>query len=185
VVRLPKSLRRAVMSVLLSRVREEPLAERMIGTMTDADLARVLVDQAAEGGADPVGLARWLVQSGVRGEDLVELIDALKMGRVEGGTILAGLERVGIQAGPPGIAPSMARTVSSLLARGLIGVGQEDVQALREAFPSSTEQISEMALAALSDYLRAETDLERLTDVLGVWSEETAAALRLRDEDRV
>jgi hypothetical protein len=185
VVRLPKSLRRAVMSVLLSRVREEPLAERMIGTMTDADLARVLVDQAAEGGADPVGLARWLVQSGVRGEDLVELIDALKMGRVEGGTILAGLERVGIQAGPPGIAPSMARTVSSLLARGLIGVGQEDVQALREAFPSSTEQISEMALAALSDYLRAETDLERLTDVLGVWSEETAAALRRRDEDRV
>jgi hypothetical protein len=185
VVQLPKSLRRAVMSVLLSKVRDAPLAERMIGTMTDADLARVLVDQAADGAVDPLELARWLAQNGVRGEDLVELTGALKMGMVEGGTILAGLERVGIQAVPTGVAPSMAKTVSSLLARGLLGVGQEDVEALREAFPSSSEQLREMVLGALTDYLRAETDLERLTGVLEVWSAETATALRQRDEDLV
>jgi hypothetical protein len=185
VVQLPKSLRRAVMTVVLSKVREAPLAERMIGTMTDADLARVLVDQAAESQADPVELARWLTDNGIRGPDLVELTDALKMGMVEGGTILAGLGRVGIQAVPDTVAPSMAKTVSSLLARGLLGVGQEDVEALREAFPSSPEQHREMVLGALSDYLRAETDLERLTGVLEVWSGEAAAALRRRDEDLV
>jgi HEAT repeats len=185
VVQLPKTLRRAVMTVLLSRVRDEPLAERMIGTMTDADLARVLVDQVAGTHADPLDLARWLAHNGVRGEDLIELTDALKMGMVEGGTILAGLERVGIQAVPTGVAPSMAKTVSSLLARGLLGVGQEDVEALREAFPSSIDQHREMVLGALSDYLRAETDLDRLTGVLEVWSEEAAAALRRRDEDLV
>jgi HEAT repeat protein len=184
IVRLPKSLRRAVMTVLLSKVRKEPLAERLIGTMTDADLARVLVDQSADGGADPIVLARFLVQSGVRGEDLVELTDALKMGIVEGGTILAGLERVGIRA-VPSVAPSMAKTVSSLLARGLLGVGQEDVEALREAFPSSTEQLREVVFAALTDYLRAETDRDRLTGVLAVWSEQASAALRQRDEDLV
>jgi hypothetical protein len=185
IVQLPKTLRRAVMTVLLWKVREEPLAERMIGTMTDADLARVLVDQAAESHVDPLDLARWLAHNGVRGQDLVELTDALKMGMVEGGTILAGLERVGIKAASTAVAPSMAQTVSSLLARGLLGVGQEDVEALREAFPSSTDQHREMVLGALTDYLRAETDLERLTGVLEVWSEEAAAALRRRDEDLV
>jgi hypothetical protein len=185
VVRLPKSLRRAVMSLLLSKVREEPLAKRMIGTMTDADLARVLVDQGVEDAVDPVELARWLVQAGVRGEDLVELTVALRMGRVEGGTILAGLERVGINAPASGVAASMARTVSSLLARGLVGVGHEDVQAIRDGFPSSPEQRGEVILGAFSDYLRAESDPDRLTEVLGVWADRAAEALRNRDEEKV
>jgi hypothetical protein len=185
VVRLPKSLRRAVMAVVLSKVRDEPLAERMIGTMTDAELARVLVDQAADGGPDPVETAKWLVRSGIRNEDVAELTIALKMGRVEGGTILAGLERVGIHAGPTGLGPTMARTVSSLLARGLICVGLEDVQAIREAFPTSPEQIHDIVFGALYDYLRAEDDTERLGEVLEVWGEEVAGALRARDADRV
>jgi HEAT repeat protein len=185
VVQLPKSLRRAVMRVLLAKVRDEPLAERMIGTMTDAGLARVLVDQGVDGGPDPVETAKWLVRSGIRNEDVADLTMALKMGRVEGGTILAGLERVGIHEGPTGLGPTMARTVSSLLARGLIGVGQEDVQAIREAFPTSPEQVQDIVFGALYDYLRAEDDPERLGGVLEVWGDEVAAALRARDFDRV
>lgn len=185
VVRLPKSLRRAVMGLLLSRVKEVPLAERMIGTMTDADLARVLVDQAADGGVDAVDLAKWLVHKRVRSEDLIDLTLALRMGRVEGGTILVGLERVGLEAGSGGTVSSASRAVSTLLARGLVGVGQEDVVAIRDGFPRTAQEQRSVVLGALSDYLRAETDLGRLAEVLGVLADEVATALRGREELRV
>ncbi|HEV8420081.1 MAG TPA: hypothetical protein VGR13_01855, partial [Actinomycetota bacterium] len=183
--RLPQALRRAVVGILLENVRDDPVAEALIGTLSDADLARVLVDQGADDLVRPLQLAQWLVNLGVRREDLVELTAALQAGSVEGGTIFAGLERVGIVA--PGAAggSSMAQTVSNLLARGLISSGQQDVTAIREAFPDTPTEERQLALQALSDYLSIETALDRLGEVLGVWADETSAALKARDEGLV
>jgi hypothetical protein len=185
IVRLPKTLRRAVMQLMLSRIQDDVLAERVMGTMTDAQLARVLVDQGADDTEEPLVLARRLVDAGIRREDLIELTSALTMGRVEGGTIIAGLEQVGIEAPAIDASSPMAATVSSLLARGLVGAEQEDVRAIREEFPSSAARQRDVAFAALSDYLRIEADPDRLADVLTVWAEEAAAALRRRDQEHL
>jgi HEAT repeats len=183
--RLPQALRRAVVAILLENVREDPVAEALIGTLSDADLARVLVDQGADDLVRPLQLAQWLVNLGIRREDLVELTAALQAGSVEGGTIFAGLERVGIVAPGGSGSTSMAQTVSNLLARGLVSVGQEDVRAIREAFPDTPAQERAVALLALSDYLRIETAQDRLGEVLGIWAEETASAIKAGNEELV
>jgi HEAT repeat protein len=79
----------------------------------------------------------------------------------------------------------MAQTVSSLLARGLVGIGQEDVAAIGEAFPDTPGERRRVALEALADYLLIDSDTDRLGEVLGVWADDAAAALRLRDEDNL
>jgi HEAT repeat protein len=184
---LPGQTRRALSAILLDRVREDPMAERVIGTMTDAQLARLLVDLGSDGGSEPVARAARLVELGVRRDDLVDLTLALTRGQVEGGTIIAGLDRVGITAPAEGPAKPTAgspvlRTVSSLLARGLVSMSQDDVRSIREAFPSSGHDQRQLAFEALSDYLRIESDLDRLGEVLGVWVAETCDTLERRDE---
>ena len=184
---LPPRPRRALSAILLDRVQKDPLAERVIGTMTDAQLARLLVDLGSDGSADPVDRATRLVGLGVRRYDLVDLTAALARGRVEGGTIIAGLDRVGITESEEAPAKPVAgtpalRTVSSLLARGLVSMSQEDIRSIREAFPASNEAQRVLAFHALSDYMRIESDLDRLGEVLGAWVGETNATLHRRDE---
>jgi hypothetical protein len=184
---LPPAVRRALSLIMLDAVREDPMAERIIGTMTDAQLARLLVDLGSEGGSDPVTRAAKLVELGVRRDDIVDLTLALLQGQVEGGTIIAGLDRVGINApaqGPaqPTAASPVLRTVSSLLARGLVSMSQDDVRSIREAFPVSEEDQRRVAFDALADYLRVEGELDRLGEVLGVWVGETCETLRRGDE---
>jgi len=159
--------------------------------MTDAELARMLVDQSLGSDANPVELARRLVGGGVRQEDVVDLTIALLAGQEEAGTIIAGLDRVGIDAGslaseraaPPG--PPVVRTVSSLLARGLVSMGQDDVRAIREQWPHTQAEQRAVAGDALHDYVRIETDTDRLGEVLQVWVKEATAALRDKDHERV
>jgi HEAT repeat protein len=187
---LPPPPRRALCAILLDRVREDPLAERVIGTMTDAQLARLLVDIGSDGISEPVDRATRLVELGVRRDDLVDLTLALARGQVEGGTIIAGLDRVGIAAptkapAKPAAGSPVLRTVSSLLARGLVSMSQDDVRSIREAFPASEEEQRRLAFDALSDYLRIESDLDRLGEVLGAWVVETCATLQRRDEAHV
>jgi HEAT repeat protein len=184
---LPPATRRGLSAILLERIREDPMAERVIGTMTDAQLARVLVDLGSDGSTEPVDRATRLVNLGVRRDDLVDLTVALAQGQVEGGTIIAGLDRVGITApvgGPtqPAAASPVLRTVSSLLARGLVSMGQDDVRSIREAFPATEEDQRGPAFDALSDYLRIEGDMDRLGEVLGAWVNETSDTLQRRDE---
>jgi len=184
---LPTAARRALSMIMLDAVREDPMAERVIGTMTDAQLARLLVDLGSEGGSDPVTRAVRLVEFGVRRDDIVDLTLALLQGQVEGGTIIAGLDRVGISAPAQGPAQATAaspvlRTVSSLLARGLVSMSQDDVRSIREAFPVSEEDQRRVAFDALADYLRVEGELDRLGEVLGVWVGETCETLRRGDE---
>jgi HEAT repeat protein len=187
---LPPPTRRALGAILLDRVRDDPIAERVIGTMTDAQLARLLVELGPDGGAEPVDRATRLVHLGVRRDDLVDLTIALVQGQVEGGTILAGLDRVGIApAGEPPAKPAagspVLRTVSSLLGRGLVSMSQDDVRALREGYPATVEDHRRVAFDALADYLTIESDLDRLGEVLGTWVGETDATLQRRDEEHL
>jgi HEAT repeat protein len=184
---LPPPARRALSAILLDRVREDPMAERVIGTMTDAQLARLLVDLGSDGTTEPVHRATRLVELGVRRDDLIDLTVALTRGQVEGGTIIAGLDRVGISSPTdapvkPAAGSPVLRTVSSLLARGLVSMSQDDVRSIREAFPGSEEDQRRVAFDALADYLRIEGDLDRLGEVLGAWVGETCATLQHRDE---
>jgi hypothetical protein len=185
VAQLPDPVRRALALLLIQLAGKDPLAERFIGTMTDAELARVLVDLGAEGGPDPRGLAAQLVAMGARREDLVDLTVALLAGQEESGTILAGLERVGITVRPPSSGSAVAETVSELAARGLLGMGQDDIRVIREVFPHSEEDQLRLALEAVKDYLSIESDLEKLGDVLTIWSHELGEALGARDLERV
>jgi len=180
--RLPAALRRELMAILLGRIMNDPLAERLIGTMTDAELARVLVDQGEDGRSDPLDLARRLVTLGARRDDIVDLTAALLLGQVEGRTIITGLDRVGVEPAPDEVTPA-ARTVSSLLARGLVSAKQEDVRGIREAFPETADDRVQVAVDALYDYLRIESDEDRLGEVLAIWSKEATATLRRHDED--
>ncbi len=187
---LPPPTRRALGAILLDQVRDDPIAERVIGTMTDAQLARLLVELGPDGGAEPVDRATRLVHLGVRRDDLVDLTIALIQGQVEGGTILAGLDRVGIAparepAAKPVAGSPVLRTVSSLLGRGLVSMSQDDVRALREAFPATVDDQRRVAFDALADYLTIENDLDRLGEVLGAWVGETDATLQGRDEEHL
>src|SRR5439155_9791297 len=181
IARLPQALRRELMAILLGRITNDPLAERLIGTMTDAELTRVLVDQGEDGRSDPMDLARRLVSLGVRRDDVVDLTAARLLGQVEGKTIMTGATRV-VEPASEETSP-VARTVSNLLARGLVSAKQEDVRALREAFPETADDRLQVAVDALFDYLRIESDPDRLGEVLGIWSKETMATLRRHDED--
>jgi hypothetical protein len=184
---LPAPTRRALSGILVDNVRQDPVAERVIGTMTDAQLARVLVDLGADGGTEPIDRAAHLVELGVRHDDLIDLTVALVRGQVEGGTIVADLDRVGIAA--PAQSPTeptpgspVVRAVSSLLARGVVSMGQDDVRSIREAFPASDEDHRRVAFDALADYLRIESELDRFGEVLGAWVGETSATVRRGDE---
>lgn len=181
IARLPQALRRELMAILLGRITNDPMAERLIGTMTDAELTHVLVDQGEDGRSDPMDLARRLVSLGVRRDDVVDLTAALLLGQVEGKTIMTGVDHVVEPAAEE--ASPVARTVSSLLARGLVSAKQEDVRAIREAFPETADDRLQVAVDALYDYLRIENEPDRLGEVLRVWSKETMATLRRHDED--
>src|SRR6266545_1822460 len=146
IAHLPQALRRELMAILLGRITKDPLAERLIGTMTDA-----------------------------------ELTAALLLGQIEGKTIMTGIDRV-VEPAPEETSP-VARTVSNLLARGLVSAKQEDVRALREAFPETADDRLQVAVDALFDYLRIESDPDRLGEVLGIWSKEAMVTLRRHDED--
>jgi hypothetical protein len=184
VAELPSELRRSLVEHLVDRVRDDPLAERLIGTMSNAELTRALVDLGRDGRRDPVELASHLAAAGVRHLDIVDLTAALEAGREEAGTILAGLEEVGVDLmqprteGPEG-------TVTDALAGYLAATERDDVRTMQATLPRTDEQRQASALLALRDYLILEDDDERLGEVLSLWAEGLQGALRMRDPVRV
>jgi hypothetical protein len=181
---LPADIRRSLVEILIDHVREDPLAERLIGTMSNAELTRALVDLGGRGRRDPVELARQLAQAGVRQIDIVDLTRALEAGHEEAGTIIAGLEQLGIDLGVPEAAPS-ATSVTEILSEYLSATESDDVRAMRAAIDATEEQARSVALLALGDYLSLETDLDRVGEVLEIWIEEVRRALRDRDSRAV
>ena len=184
VAELPAELRRSLVEILVDRVREDPLAERLIGAMSNAELTRALVDLGRDGRRDPVELARQLAEAGVRHVDIVDLTSALEAGREEAGTILAGLEQLGMdlsEGGPETASGSVTDAIGAYLA----ATERDDVRAVQATLPRTDEQRRGTALLSLRDYLALEEDAERLGEVLHLWAGELGEALRSRDPRRV
>jgi hypothetical protein len=184
VTELPAELRRSLVELLVDRVRDDPLAERLIGTMSNAELTRALVDLGRDGRRDPVELATHLAAAGVRHLDLVDLTEALEAGREEAGTILAGLEAVGVDlVEPPTDGPE--GSVTDALAGYLTATERDDVRTMQATLPRTDEQRQTSALLAFHDYVTHERDEERLGEVLSLWAEGLQAAMAMRDPVRV
>jgi hypothetical protein len=184
VTELPPELRRSLVELLVDRVREDPLAERLIGSMSNGELTRALVDLGRDGRRDPVELATHLAAAGIRHLDIVDLTAALEAGREEAGTILAGLEEVGVDLTQPGT-DAPGASVTDALAGYLAATERDDVRTLQATLPRTDEQRQASALLALRDYLALEADTERLGEVLSLWAEGLQGALRERDPARV
>jgi hypothetical protein len=177
--RFPDDVRRSLVELLVERVAEDPLAQRLIGAMSNAELTRALVDLGRDGRRDPVELARSLAANGVRHLDIVDLTSALEAGQEEAGTIVAGLERLGIDLSGPRISGS----VTDVLAEYLSATGSDDARSVNRALGDAEEQ--QASLLAFADYLSLEADLERLGEVLDGWASALGHSLRERDRSRI
>jgi HEAT repeat protein len=180
---LPPDIRRALVELLVDRVRVDPVAERLLSTMSNAELTRALVDLGHEGRRDPTELAHELARAGVRPLDIVDLTAALASGREEAGTIIAGLEQLGISTA--GIDAAPATSVTEAIADYLGATEHDDARAIRTALAHGEDQRRSDAISALGDYLVLETDLDRTGAALDLWAEELREALRARDTQRV
>ena len=179
-VGLSAELRRATMARLIEDAADDPLAERLIGSMTNAELTRALVELGKDG-REPIGLAYQLLESGVRSADIVDFTEALEAGHEEASTILAGLERIGSPT--QGLDPG--GSVSDALAAYLVATEQEDLRSMKWLAESAEEQSSAVALATLQDYLGVEQDQLQFDQVAGVWVDVTRDAVGNREYRRV
>jgi HEAT repeat protein len=168
---------------LVDAVKDDPVAERLIGTMSNAELTRALVDLGRSGDRDPVALARQLADAGVRHLDLVDLTTALQQGQEEAGTIMAGLEQLGLDMSEA--APEGGGSVGEVLAGYLTATKADDVRTLKAGVPQTERQRREAALLALRDYVMVETDVEQIGEALHVWSERVERAVRERDVELI
>jgi len=181
---LPDDVRRSFVELLVDRVAQDPVAERLIGTMSNADLTRALVDIGRSGRRDPVELARHLAVAGARHLDIIDLTKALAAGHEDAGTIIAGLEQLGIDVDRIDEAPG-GGSVLEVLAGYLRDTENDDVRAVQAAVHASAEETRGLQAMALADYLALETDVERAGEALGIWADELRDALRRRDERAV
>lgn len=167
---LRADVRSALIATLVERSLHDTFAERLVGTMTDSELAASLVAAESE---DPVALARRLVAAGRRREDLVELTAAV---RDAGGAARVAEVEAGV-FGAPGSAP-VAEAVTDLVAQRLLAGSDDDLRAIREAAGATMKDGEGAALRALHDYLLIEDNLDVLGRVLDVWTERVRTALR-------
>ncbi len=180
---LPDDVRRSLVKILVDRVGQDELAERLIGTMSNAGLSRALVDIGRGGEGDAVTLARRLADTGVRHTDIVDLTKALEAGQEDAGTIIAGLEQLGVDLGEGGDVAT-GGSVLDMLSQYLTATAGDDVRSIRSAIDTAPEEGGVQALA-VADYLTLETDSERAGEALGIWSDELQRAIRDRDEQAV
>jgi HEAT repeat protein len=177
--RFPDDVRRSLVQLLVDRVAEDPLAQRLVGAMSNAELTRALVDLGRDGRRDPVDLARRLAAAGVRHLDIVDLTTALEAGREEAGTIVAGLEQLGIDLSGPRVSGS----ITDVLAEYLSATRTEDARSMHRALGDAEEE--QASLLAFADYLSLESDLERIGEVLDGWVGAVGASLRDGDRARL
>jgi HEAT repeats len=175
VEKLPEDVRTAIASLLIADVGDDPVAERIIGTMTDTSLARMLVDVSRSVGGDPIELARELVVGGFRRHDLVDLASAATTAGIDGGAGRELPESIG------GDRSNLLDAVGELVASDLRRHVHEDEQSILAEYPLTEQQRIEDALLTFSDYLKVEDDVDRLESVLESWA--GAARLALTDDN--
>lgn len=181
---LPDETRRILGRMLVEHAEDDVVAHRFVGTITDSDLARMLVDVSSEQ-FDPVVIATELVEHGVRDEALIALTEAVVEGREEAGTIITAIpEVIDLTQEGSELGGTIARTVSDLLARDLHAREEGDLKALRAEFPSTPDEFAEMGMTTLENYLRLEDDEFRLTQVLETWVQEVREALLRQEPQR-
>ncbi len=177
---LPEGLRRAVIGKLVERGAGDPLAERLIGSLSNAELSRAIVNLGGTGG-ESLAMAQRLADSGVRMPDIVDFTAALQAGFEDGSTILAGLEQIG----SPTVGSEAGSSVADRLAEHLLASEPADTLALRELSTASERQGSALGLATLQDYLELESEPIQFELVGEVWAQTTREALLQRDHLRV
>ena len=179
ILHLPDGPRRRLLAHLIGQHAHNGLAGRLVGIMSDAQLARALVDLAGDG-HDPMLLAHTLADGPGGRTHLPALIAALMQGHEEAGTIMAvevvGAvdERAWVRSAP------VLETVSDLLARDLKATESDDTRALQEEF-ARVDGSSSLRSAVLADYLSLEGGGHRLGEALSLWTVATREALRRRD----
>jgi hypothetical protein len=179
VEKLPDEVRTSLSSMLVNNIGKEAVAERIIGTMTDTSLARMLVDVSRQVGGDPLDLARQLVTGGFRHQDLVELAaEATGESPPGGDEKESSLEGLGEDRGDRA---SLLDAVGELMASDLKKHSDDDERSIKAEFPRTEEQRSEEALTTFSDYLRVDDDAERLSTALESWARATRIALKEED----
>jgi hypothetical protein len=176
---LPPELRTAMLGKLVTESPSDPIADRVIRSMTNADLSRALVE-LGEGSDDAVALAERLARTGVRMPDIVDLTAALRAGHVDASTIVAGIEQIGTPAADvhPG-------SVTEALGAYLVATAPDDVRSLQWLADSEREQATSVGIATLQDYLSLENDRHQFDQVAQVWVDATCEALRSRSDRRI
>lgn len=173
---LPGDVRREFGAHTITRARAgDEMAEYYLGSMTDPELAGVLVDLQEADGPDARDVAAELVQNVGRQGGIVEVTTAFLEARGlievaggdEVGSLVAALSEV--EAGPA--TDSLARdTAADLFASRLLAATDRDIQELRAEYPDSPEARRTAALEAFRDYLLNEQETERLGQALEVWA---------------
>lgn len=179
-VGVPAALRRAVIGKLVQQAADDLLAERLVGSLSNAELSRAIVDLGADGG-QPVEIARHLAETGVRLHDIVDFTMALQAGFEDGATILSGLEQIGSPTEGFGDGTS----VSEALAQHLLASEPTDLRDLHELSVAGEQQTTALGLATLQDYFVLETDSGLFESVAEVWARVTRDAVLGRDHRRV
>lgn len=173
VVSLPKRVRSDLMAVLVKESRTDPLAARMLSSLTDHQLGSYLAELERRDEHDPIELANTLVHRGARQDVLVDLVRDLSAGPPAPPQPADAGEEGAEPVNPDGEAVRVA--AAQMAAEG--PSGGSDAIAVRSGFPASPEAFRPVALNTLRDYLAAEDDLERLQQVLDMWVKEVRASL--------
>jgi hypothetical protein len=169
--KLPDEVRTSLSTMLIADVADEDVAEKIIGTMTDTSLARMLVDVSRETGSNPIDLARELVVGGFRRHDLVDLAAAAvteSLPGVKGGEAVEPMGRD---------RSTLLEAVGEIVTGELHEFAHEDGRSIRAEFPSTESELTEEALTTFADYLRVDDDVDRLNSVLESWARATRSAL--------
>ena len=164
---LPSRVRRDLVAVLVDRSKSEPVAERLVGSITDHQLGELLVELGEEGEQDPVELAEELVARRARQHGLVELVREL--GRADQPSASAGTAFTGDDR------QAATSAIGEIVGEG--PVTGADATAVSDGFPQTDADLRAQALATLGDYLAVEEDTERLQRVLELWIKEVRTSL--------
>lgn len=177
---LPEDVRRAVVRKLVAQGVGDPLAKRLIGSLSNAELSRAIVGLGGAG-PDPIEIAQRLVDSGIRMPDIVDFTAALRAGLDDGTTIFVGLERIGspIRSLDPSV------PVEDLVAQHLLASRRDDQRELLDLSVSLDRQTAASSLATLQDYLALQGDLEQFESTADVWVQTTRDALVSSNQTRV
>jgi len=181
---LPASVQREFGAHAITRARAgDDLASDYLGSMTDPELASVLVDMQVNEGPDASTVAQELVERVGRQPGIVDVAMALLEAR--GLTASPGDPDSLVALSDGAITPgdSLARTAAiDLFASRLLEATDRDITVLQESYPDSPERLRQAALNTFRDYLVNEHDIERLGQALETWGGHLRDALTSGDD---